>query len=253
LERDLAHERQLGDSMVIFADRAIPESSPLSHWYTLGRALGEFRQRAQRETADALAPLRSVAEAARGVGQEHLGRVPELNELAGLVNRPEGETEPGLRQAFVARIGLDGPFDDLAPWPASPFLAEKVWRIALQVTAHLQNLPAVQDFPPPPDVPRWHAAEGKLYYRGKLVREVARQAKNVRLILDALQAKGWPEWVDTHLTEDTRKEAVESFNRKCCVIELYRAHTATAIGWRERPLAGDRKTPFRKGSSRTGS
>ena len=229
-----ARERALGDQLVVLADRAIPASSPLSAWYLLGRAFGEFDWLAQIEEAWDLAALRPMTNAARAIGHDHLGTLAELNELADLTNRPGGESEPGLRKLFVARIGLDWSCDGLKPWAAAPFLQQKVRRIHRDVAEYLQGVLVVRSAPAQRETPHWHAAEGRLYYRGEFVRSVAVQATNVRLILDKFQAEKWPDSVDTELTEQARKDAIDAYNRIPCAVQLYRAHTASSIGWRGR-------------------
>jgi hypothetical protein len=202
--RELTRERLLADSLAVLADRVIPNHLAL-------------------------------ADAARQVGDEHLRCLPELNELGGLVNQVGGESELGLRQLFVARLGLDGPLDDLDPWEASPFLTNKLWQIARRVNAYLQGIVALPSLPSSPEVPRWHEAEGKLYFRGECVREVVPQAKNIRCILRCLQDQGWPATVDTPLKGESRKDAIKSYNEFECAVELYRAHAEGVVGWRERP------------------
>lgn len=76
--------------------------------------------------------------------------------------------------------------------------------------------------------PQWDAERGLLFYRGEVVREVAKQAGNVSSVLSSFESEDWPERIETPAHINGR-DAVKSLNDKLSGLRFTAAKGS--IGW----------------------
>lgn len=72
--------------------------------------------------------------------------------------------------------------------------------------------------------PVWDKANRKLYYRGRLLRDVAASAKNILAILSAFEEEGWPARVNNPLTGGAKskplRDAIAKLNGGLMGVEV---------------------------------
>jgi hypothetical protein len=88
-------------------------------------------------------------------------------------------------------------------------------------------------------MPSWNKAVGEVRYRGKVIRAVKAEAKNLRLILDAFETDGWPDEIYDPFppddASDRRRRAVATLNAGLHDIRFVSAGNGRKIGWK--PIA----------------
>jgi hypothetical protein len=220
--------------LAVLADQVTLADAILNAWYCLGRAFGQFVNEEQFSHPGTAVEFRPVADAARLLPHAERESMPELRDLGSLLDRPDSGTEEELRNLYVSRLASNWPFDDHNPWPDSPHFFQEVDRLSRRMQEHLRERLSAAAQPVTPPRPHWHPAEGLLYFGGRTVKQVRVHATKVRPILDLFQRQHWPEWVETELDGEARKDVVASMNSGLSDIEFYRGGSAKGICWRRK-------------------
>ncbi|VTT99513.1 unnamed protein product [Gemmataceae bacterium] len=231
---DVAAGNYLAGRLPVLMRGTLPGDSPLLPWLGLGHSIGEFISSDPAPSYHPPVPFRPVVDAVRNLPKGERDALRELREMAALIDRPEAEGEAGLRRAYVARLAADWPFDELDPWPNSPFFTVEIQNLHRRIDEHL----LVRKVAPPPrevdHVPRWDHETGKLLFEGKVIRQVVPRARTIRPVLDLFQRLQWPSSVETDYSDDRKDDVIESLNRNLKVIEFFPSGTKTGIGWKRK-------------------
>jgi hypothetical protein len=128
----------------LLTSRAVSQGLPITRWFEVGCAVGEFYQQDQLHDGTDGVPFRPVIEAVRcfAVSEQH--DCPELQQVVALLDHSEAATEEVLRNLYVDRTEPDWPHPEESPWPNSPFFGHKVRRLHLAIDEYLLDRPVVQ-------------------------------------------------------------------------------------------------------------
>ena len=92
-----------------------------------------------------------------------------------------------------------------------------------------------EDTTAPPSHPVWHPDRGELRLGNRLIRSVrmTRNPTNVRLIIEAFEAAGWPARIENPLSygEDELYETLRNLNRDLKLIQFRAQEDGEAVVW----------------------
>jgi hypothetical protein len=226
---------ELWKELQSLADDALDEGGRLRPYYELGVALGDFQlelwdldQAAVVSNDVGLLPdILPVVERARQLPRlwSMMQSAPELNpgERATLYRRLIDQN----RDAFCLPTGAVGfrIINELAR-TLDTRIQEGLQRIALEPTRTGSGQPRGK--------PSWWKSVLQLHAEGRLVRDVARQAKHLIKILDAFEEDGWPRKIDDPLPKGPNvlrlQDAVEQLNKGHTTIR-FRTHNGRSVTW----------------------
>jgi hypothetical protein len=229
---DVADSNYLASRIPVLLRSSLPSNSPLLPWLHLGYSLGDFISKDPAPPREDAVPFHPVVAAVRNLPKAERDALPELKELAAIIDRPEVEGEAGLRRAYVARLASNWLSDDLDPWPNSPFFTQEIQSLHRGIDAHLLARKAIAPLPQDDHVPNWDRVTGKLMFGGRLIRQVAPKARTIRPIFDLFQSQRWPASVETNHSGDRKGDVIDSLNDGLRVINSFRSGTTYGIGWR---------------------
>jgi len=224
------------------ADAFIPTVLPLGGWYVFGRVTAHHLSASWDPTADeGERSVRWLVNAAARLPADERRRVPAIDELVRLGREVSGD-EDALRRAFVVRFGGAGEVPSAVPpaggiAPAGGAVGQPGWREALKRAVAAQPaadseegrirwrtspsrwLIEVFHFHSKVSAQAWaliktpHWNQRELTYMGLLIKKVAKHAHDVRPVLDAFEAAGWPREIGyVFRDQDKKNDTVKSLN-----------------------------------------
>jgi hypothetical protein len=225
------------------ADDALDEGGRLRAFYELGVALGEYQLElwdldqaaVLSDDLGRLPDILPVVERVRQLPEVDVRRIPVLRAMV----RSAPELNPGERatfyrrlidenrDAFCLRTGAVGfsTINELAQ-TLDTRIQEGLQRIALEPTRTGSGQRR--------EKPWWRRSVLQLHAEGRLVRDVARQAKHMIKILDAFEEDGWPRKIDDPLPKGPNvlrlQDAVEQLNKGQTTIR-FRTHNGRSVTW----------------------
>ena len=117
----------------------------------------------------------------------------------------------------------------------------------LDTRTRAQLIKAFGEEEPPSVLPRWIKPKGEVWFRGVVVRRIARplQAKKIVIILDVFEELGWPRQIDDPVTSGphnaARRRVIESLNKGLTDIHFICVGDGERFGWEERPVKPRKK------------
>jgi hypothetical protein len=235
---------ELWQQLRALADDTLDEGSPLRPYYELGLALGEYQLKlwdldhaAVVSNDLGLFPdILPVVERARQLPHDDVRRIPVLRAMV----RSAPELNSGERATFYRC--LLGENRDAFCRPRSAVSFETINQLARTLDSRIQEgllrialEPTRIGSGQQREKPSWRKSVLELHAEGRLVRDVARQAKHMIKILDTFEEERWPRKIDDPLPKGPHvprlQDAVHQLNKGQTTIR-FGTHKGRSVTWK---------------------